>query len=73
MAWSSKVSLFSPVWSKPTASTFKINYDITIREQFSTQSAICRDSTGAIIQCFVKISSPCSAIYGEASAALRAA
>jgi hypothetical protein len=59
MAWNSKVSLFPPVWSKPTASTFKINFDTTIREQFSAKSLVCRDSTGAI--------------YMEASAALLAA
>jgi hypothetical protein len=73
MAWNSKVSLFSPVWSKPTASTFKINFDTAIREQFSAQSVVCRDSTGVIIQCFAQISLPCSSIYGEASGALLAA
>jgi hypothetical protein len=58
---------------QPTASTFQINFDIAIKEPFSTQSAVCRDSTRAIIQCFAQISPPCSAIYGEASAALLSA
>jgi hypothetical protein len=59
---------------QPTASTFQINiFDISIKEPFSAHSAVCRDSTGAIIQCFAQISPPCSAIYVEASAALLAA
>jgi hypothetical protein len=46
---------------------------MAIREQFSVQSAACRDSTGAIIQYFAQISPPCSVIYSEAPATLLAA
>jgi hypothetical protein len=50
----------------------KINYDTAIRDSFSAQAVVCQDSTGSIIQCSSLISRPCTAIYGEASAALLA-
>lgn len=39
---------------------------------FSAQVAVCRDSTGSILKCISLISSPCFALYGEATAALLA-
>jgi hypothetical protein len=61
------------LWIRSIASTFKINYDTSIRDTFSTQSTACRDSNGLVIQCLAQVSLPCSAIYGEASAAFLAA
>jgi hypothetical protein len=71
-AWASLQPLPSVVWQKPCSPFFKINYDTAIRDSFSAQAAVCRDSAGSIIQCSSLISSPCSAIYGEAFAALLA-
>jgi hypothetical protein len=71
-AWASLQSPPSAVWQKPCSPFFKINYDTAIRDSFSAQAAVCRDSAGSIIKCSSLISSPCSAIYGEASAALLA-
>jgi hypothetical protein len=71
-AWKTKLAPIPDVWRSPSPPYLKINYDTTIRDTFSTQSAICRDSTGSIIRCISLISSPCSAIYGEALAALLA-
>jgi hypothetical protein len=51
---------------------FKINYDTAIRDSFSVQVAVCRNSTGSIIKCISFISSHCTAIYGETLAALLA-
>jgi hypothetical protein len=50
----------------------KINYDTAIRDSFSAQAAVCLDSSGSIIQCSSLICPPCTAVYGEASAALLA-
>jgi hypothetical protein len=52
---------------------FKINYDTTIISNFSAQAAVCRDSTGAIIQTISRISPSCTPLFGEATAALLAA
>jgi hypothetical protein len=57
---------------KHDASFFKINYDTAIKDSFSAQAAVCRDSSGSIIQCSSLISPPCTAVYREASAALLA-
>jgi hypothetical protein len=73
MAWKIKVTSSFPEWKTPIASTFKINYDIVIRETFSAQSAVCLNSEGSVIKCLAQVSPPCSAIYGEASATLLAA
>jgi len=72
-AWKLQGSPYFPVWKWPIASTFKINYDTAIRDTFSAQSAVCCDSNGSVIHCLVQVSPPCTAIYGEVSAALLAA
>ncbi|XP_059435193.1 uncharacterized protein LOC132168119 [Corylus avellana] len=66
-AW--KRSFPAELWSPPEPNTFKINFDTTIRESFSTQSAICRDSNGRIIKAISQISPLCDPTYGEALAA----
>jgi hypothetical protein len=48
-AWSSKLHLVKEIWSKPPQGFCKINFDAAIREVFSTQAAVCRNSNGEII------------------------
>ena len=43
-AWSSKLQPVKKVWSKPPQGFCKVNFDAAIREGFSTQVAICRNS-----------------------------
>jgi hypothetical protein len=72
-AWSNKISPVHQVWTKHAPLCFKINYDTAIRRNFSAQAAVCRDSTGDIIQVLTRISLLCTPLYGEATAALLAA
>jgi hypothetical protein len=60
-------------WSPPPAGSFKINFDTTIKKQFSVQAAVYRDSKGHIIKAISQINPPCDATYGEALAAQLAA
>jgi hypothetical protein len=71
-AWTAKYDKTPAVWKSPSPPYFKINYDTAIRATFSTQAAVCRDSTGSIIKCISLIISSCSPLYGEALAALLA-
>jgi hypothetical protein len=73
LAWNTKLVPHLAVWSPPITHFYKINYDTAIRQSFSAQAAVCRDSTGSIVQCSSIISPPCSALLGEATAALLAA
>jgi hypothetical protein len=68
-AWTTKYDKTPEVWKSPSPPYFKINYDTAIKATFSAQVAVCRDSTGSIIKCISLISSPCSTLYGEATAA----
>jgi hypothetical protein len=68
-AWTTKLVTTPEVWKRYSPPFFNIKYDTAIRDSFSAQDAICRDSTGSIIQCISLISSPYSAIYCEAIAA----
>jgi hypothetical protein len=49
-----------------------VNFDIAIRDDFSTQAAICRNSKGKIIKILTQVRPPCSPAYGEAQATLLA-
>jgi hypothetical protein len=69
-AWASRRPQPPALWLKLCAPFLKINYETAIRDSFSAQAAICRDSSGSIIQCSSLISPPCTAVYGEASVAL---
>jgi hypothetical protein len=71
--WTNKSILAKQAWKKPEPDCFKINYDTSIRINFSTQAAVWRDSNGAIIQCITKISPPRTPLYGEATTTLLAA
>jgi hypothetical protein len=48
--WSSKIHHVKEVLSKPPHGFCKVNFDTTIREGFSTQVAVCRNSNGMIIK-----------------------
>jgi hypothetical protein len=60
------------VWAMSSPSYYKVNYDTTIRQDFSAQAAVCRNSRGTIIDCFTLIRPPCSPVFGETTAALLA-
>jgi hypothetical protein len=70
LAWTNKTAHVRQVWKKPEPRCLKINYDTAIKSNFSAQTAICRDSTGAIIQTISRISPPCTPLYGEATTVL---
>jgi hypothetical protein len=67
-AWSSKLQPVKEIWSKPPQDFCKINFDAAIREDFSTQAAVCRNSNGEIIKIITQVRPPCSPVYGEALA-----
>jgi hypothetical protein len=72
-AWSSSMIRSPEIWQKPCLPYYKVNYDTAIRSSFSAQAAIVRNFSGSVIGCSSIINPPCSALYGEARAALLAA
>jgi hypothetical protein len=56
--WSSKLIKTPEVLKKPNSPFLKINYDTAIRDSFSTQDAVCRNSSSTIIKCISLISPP---------------
>jgi hypothetical protein len=46
-----------------------VNFDVVSCEDFSTQSAVCRNSNGVIIKMVSQFRPPCCAIYGATLAA----
>jgi hypothetical protein len=72
-AWTTKYDKTPEVRKSPSPPYYKINYDTAIRAIFSAQPTVYRDSTGSIIKCIFLISSPCSTLCGEATAAILAA
>ena len=72
-AWNSVFAKEVLAWSPPLEGHYKINFDTTIRDHFSTQAAIYRDHTGSILEAVSHISLPCSPSYGEAQGAFLAA
>jgi hypothetical protein len=71
-AWGSSTVKDPQVWIPPQAGHFKINFDTAIRDQFSVQAAVCRDSNGTILKATTQVSPPCTPNYGEAQGALLA-
>ena len=65
-AWSSNKKPVKEIWSKPPHDFFKVNFDATIREDFSTQAAVYRNSNGLIIKMLYQVRPPYSLVYGEA-------
>jgi hypothetical protein len=72
VAWTSNFSPNREHWFPPPPDSFKINFDTAIRDEFSSQAAICRNSNGKIIKILAQIKPTCSPAYGEAQAALLA-
>jgi hypothetical protein len=69
-AWQSKSPTLVEKWTSPPLNWFMINFDTANRDSFSTQVAVCLDSSGQIIHMISKISHPCLPNVGEALAAL---
>jgi hypothetical protein len=72
-AWQSTSSLVKEFWSPPFAGSFKINFDTAIREKFSVQATVCRDSTRKIVKALSQTNPPCDPNFGEALATRLAA
>jgi hypothetical protein len=72
LAWHPTTQDSVEIWSPPPPNWIKINFDTAIRDSFSVQATVCRDSRGRILHLSSHISSPCSPNVGEACAALLA-
>ncbi|XP_059460221.1 uncharacterized protein LOC132189495 [Corylus avellana] len=72
-AWNSISTPVRELWSPPPAGSFKVNFDTTIRDLFSVQAAVCRNSQGIIVKALSQVRPPCDPTFGEAQAALLAA
>jgi hypothetical protein len=68
-AWQSVSSALMEKWIPSAPNWVKINFDTTIRDSFSAQAAVCRNSDGKILHLSSLISSPCFVNDGEALAA----
>ncbi|XP_059432574.1 uncharacterized protein LOC132165893 [Corylus avellana] len=68
-AWHPDTQVSTENWITPPNLWFKINFDTVIRDSFSCQAAVCRDSKGHIIAMISQISPSCSPNLGEALAA----
>jgi hypothetical protein len=66
--WKSLI-LDNEVWYSHEAGSFKINFNIVIRDNFLAQAIMCMDSNGHIIKAISQISPYCDPIFGEALAA----
>lgn len=53
LAWKGLSSPPIEKWSPPLANSFKINFGTAVRESFSAQGAVCRDSNGKILKAFL--------------------
>jgi hypothetical protein len=67
-AWSSKLQPIKEVWSKPPQGFCKINFDAAIREDFSIQAAICKNSNGEIIKILTQVRPLYNPVYEKAPA-----
>jgi hypothetical protein len=68
-AWQSISSTPLEKWIPLAPNWVKINFDTAIRDSFSAQAAVCRNSDGKILHLSSLISFPCSVNEGEAFAA----
>jgi hypothetical protein len=68
-AWCSSSPVLLKGWVTPPPKWVKINFDTAIRDSFSAQAVICRDSQGQVLHLSSQISPPCSPNVGEAHAA----
>ncbi|GLT53027.1 hypothetical protein SLA2020_263250 [Shorea laevis] len=72
-AWQSLTAPVPEKWEPPKPGSFKVNFDTAIRDSFSVQAAVCRDSTGKIIKAISQFNPTCDPTFGEALAARLAA
>jgi hypothetical protein len=72
-AWQTTSPMVKEYWSSPLAGSHKINFDTAIRDHFSMQAAVCRDSNGHIVKALSQINPHCDSNYGEALATQLAA
>ena len=72
LAWRSSAQVLVEKWSPLPLNWVKINFDTAIRDYFSAQAVVCRDSLGRVLHLSSQISPPCSLNVGEAHAALLA-
>jgi hypothetical protein len=68
-AWFLKLHPVKEVWSKPLQGFCKVNFDATIREGYSIQATVYKNSNGEIIKVLTQVRPPYSPMYGEALAA----
>jgi hypothetical protein len=68
-AWKVSSPAWIEKWAPPPIGSHTINFDTAIREHFSVQAAVCRNSNGKIISAVSQVNPPCVPIFGEALAA----
>jgi hypothetical protein len=66
--WHSLSQVLEENWISPPLNWVKINFDTAIRNSFSAQAAVCRNSKGQIIHLLSQISPSCFPNVGEALA-----
>jgi hypothetical protein len=59
-------ALHEKAWTTPPPNWVKINFDTTIRDSFSAQTVICRDSQGQVLHMSSQMSPSCSLNVGKA-------
>jgi ribonuclease HI len=72
IAWHPPTQELEEKWIPPPPNWVKFNFDTVIRDSFSAQAMVCRDSKGRILHLSSQISSSCTPNVGEARAALLA-
>ena len=65
-AWHSSSQVLLEKWTPSPLNWVKINFDTAIRDSFSAQAVVCRDSRGQVLHLSSQISLPCSPNVGEA-------
>lgn len=57
-------------WTPPPIGVIEANFDTVIRPNFAVAATIFHDRNGAVLHHATKVFPPCSALEGEAQAAL---
>jgi hypothetical protein len=72
LAWHPPNQDLEEKWIPPPPNWVKLNFDIAIRDSYSTQAMVCKDSLGRILHLSTNLSPSCTPNVGEARAALLA-
>ena len=72
-AWSSIKKPVKDIWTKPPQDFYKVNFDAAIREDFSTQAAVCKNSNGMIIKMLYQVTPLQSCVWRSPSTHLAGA